>query len=55
MAEQSRLEREAADELKLLCSRDAFQGWTRLTNGLDGGGEAFLALDWDKWWGLEWG
>ena len=54
MAEQSRLEREeAAEELKLLCSRDAFhtpEGWTEV----DGGGEAFLGWRWDKDMGLEW-
>jgi hypothetical protein len=33
----------------LLCSREAVEGWTRLTNGLTGGGEAVVRWDWENW------
>ena len=46
MADDSRLD---PDELRLLCSREAVEGWTRLTNGLTGGGEAVVRWDWENW------
>ena len=45
MADDSRLD---PDELRLLCSREAVEGWTRLTNGLTGGGEAVVRWDWEN-------
>ena len=48
MADDSRLDRDELPRM-LLCSREAVEGWTRLTNGLTGGGEAVVRWDWENW------